>query len=411
MRFKAELSCRNLPIRAKNSVRLRMEHELFEDLGLSIAGIGVQYPPHMLGPEALSTLSHKFYPGTPAMKKLLSINRFTGIDTRSSIGTANHPIVNQKHPPTVSELHQVFVDEGVPLAIAAARQSINEAGIHLDEITHIVSTTCTDNSNPGFDTLVVEGLGLQQQVEKVLLQGVGCSGGLAVLRTAANLALGRTARRRPARILCIALEVCTTLVRSELDSVHELQETRIGAALFSDCASAMVLCNDIGGSTNLVYELLGWDHRIIPDTADHLRFDADPLGWKVVLTPQVPAITCSSLPPIITDLLASIPSIPEHEKNALNLEWAVHPGGLTILTGIERVLGITPQHLRASYYTYIQNGNSSSATIYSVLDRLRTNAMDVEAPASGPADYVMACAFGPGIAVEVCTLKRNMKGN
>lgn len=212
------------------------------------------------------------------MMKLLSINQFTGIETRSSVGTADHPVVNQRLPPTVVALHEVFVNEGVPLAIAAACKAIKEASVSLDEITHIVSTTCTDNSNPGFDTLVAEGLGFRHQPEKVLLQGVGCGGGLAALRTAANLALGRTARGRPARILCVALEICTTLVRSELDSVNELQDIRIGPVLFSDCASAVVLANDYGSPTTTVYDLLGWDHRIIPDTANDLRFNSDPLG-------------------------------------------------------------------------------------------------------------------------------------
>jgi type III polyketide synthase len=27
-----------------------------------------------------------------------------------------------------------------------------------------------------------------------------------------------------------------------------------------------------------IYELLGWDHRVIPDTESDLGFDVDPLG-------------------------------------------------------------------------------------------------------------------------------------
>lgn len=212
------------------------------------------------------------------MRKVLSINQFTGIDTRSSIGTIDHPLVNQETAPSVSDLHQVFINDGVPLAVTASSKAIEESRIRLSDITHVVSTTCTNNSNPGFDNIVIERLGITQQVEKVLLQGVGCSGGLAVLRTAANLALGRTAQRKPARILCIALELCTPLVRSEFDSIHELQETRIGPALFSDCASAVVLSNDVGSHSEPLYNLLGWDHRIIPGTSEHLRFDSDPLG-------------------------------------------------------------------------------------------------------------------------------------
>jgi type III polyketide synthase len=170
------------------------------------------------------------------------------------------------------------MSDGVPLAVRAARRAIDEAQIDLEDITHIVSTTCTDSANPGFDHFLAKELGIKHQVEKVLLHGVGCSGGLATLRTAANLALGHTARGKPARILCVALEVSTTMVRSELDSINELQETRIGVCLFSDCGSALVLSNGIGGARPPVYQLLGWDHRVLADTHNDLGFDADALG-------------------------------------------------------------------------------------------------------------------------------------
>lgn len=212
------------------------------------------------------------------MKKVLSINRFTGIEFRSSIGPSDHPLVNREKPPSIKELNDFYLSDGVPLAIKAAKKAINEAGISLEDITHVVSTTCTNSANPGFDHFVVKGLGIRQQVEKVLLHGIGCSGGLAALRTAANLALGHKARGIPARILCLALELSTPMVRSELESINELQETRIGVALFSDCASALILSNGIGNSPPPIYELLGWDHKILPDTESDLGFDVDPLG-------------------------------------------------------------------------------------------------------------------------------------
>lgn len=212
------------------------------------------------------------------MTKVLSINQFTGIDSRSSIGNPDHPAVNQKDTPTIDKLDELYKSDGVPLAIAAAQKAIAEAGIDTRQITHIVSTTCTNSSNPGFDHYVAKGLDITHPVEKVLLHGVGCSGGLAALRTAANLALGHTARGKPARILCVALEISSTMVRSELDSIHESQETRIGVALFSDCGSALVLSNGIGPPAEPVYDLLGWDHSVIPDTEGDLGFDVHPNG-------------------------------------------------------------------------------------------------------------------------------------
>ncbi|OTA92753.1 hypothetical protein M434DRAFT_21730 [Hypoxylon sp. CO27-5] len=381
----------------------------FGELGLSIVGLGAQYPPNSLKPDELHKLATKYYPDSPAMQKVLDINKYTGIETRSSIGTSDHPIVNQPEAPSIAELHKVFISDGVPLAIEASRKAILEAGIDLGEITHIVSTTCTDSANPGFDHFVAKGLGITHSVEKVLLHGVGCAGGLAVLRTAANLALGHSMRRKPARILCVTLEVSTTMVRSELDSINELQETRIGAALFSDCASALILSNGIGRPTAApVYELLGWDHKILPESEADLGFDVDPVGWKVVLSPRVPKLATEILKPSFVELLESVPYLPAEYREAPEFDWAMHPGGLTILTGAEKVMGISSEHMRASYDRYINHGNSSSATIFSVMDRLRSKDMDAIAPGGRPRDFVVGCAFGPGIAVEMCMLKRNM---
>ncbi|KAK3945622.1 putative type III polyketide synthase [Diplogelasinospora grovesii] len=383
----------------------------FGELGLSITGLGTQYPPYALKPDAIDILAKRYYPDSPAMKKVLSINRYTGIDQRSSVGTPEHPVVNHPTAPTIAELHKLFMSDGVPLAVSAARKAMAEASVEPAQITHMVSTTCTNSANPGYDHYVAKDLGLGQSVEKVLLHGVGCSGGLAALRTAANLCLGHAMRGRPARILVVALEVSTTMVRSELDSINALQETRIGVALFSDCASAVVLSNGIGSDeAEPVYELLGWEHCTVPDTEADLGFDVDPNGWKVVLTPRVPQLTQSVLQPTYTALLDSLPPFPPAYSTPADFDWAMHPGGATILTGAEKAMGITPEHMRASYDTYINHGNSSSATIFSVLDRLRAKDMDEMAPGGRVRDYVVGCAFGPGITVEMCMFKRNLGG-
>ncbi|KAK0628865.1 thiolase-like protein [Bombardia bombarda] len=383
----------------------------FGELGLSILGLGAEYPPHNLKPTAIDTLAKRYYPDSPAMTKVLAINRYTGIDTRSSIGNPDHPAVNKPSAPSIADLHAIFMSDGVPLAVKACRKALSEARLAASDITHIVSTTCTDSANPGFDHHVAKTLALGPHVERVLLHGVGCSGGLAALRTAANLCLGHSQRRLPARILVVALEVSTTMVRSELDSIDALQETRIGIALFSDCASAVVLSNDIDLRQEPVYDLLGWQNCVIPETEADLGFDVDPSGWKVVLSPRVPALTQAVMAPSYAALMAALPDdVRARHASPKDFDWAMHPGGATILTGAEKALGITSEHMRASYDTYINHGNSSSATIFSVLNRLRQKEMDALAPPPGPGggvkEYVVGCAFGPGITVEMCMLRR-----
>ncbi|KAB8293897.1 hypothetical protein EYC80_009373 [Monilinia laxa] len=383
----------------------------FGNLNLSIVGLGVEYPPFLLEPSALDILTKRHYPDSPAMKKVCTINKFTGIETRSAIGTVDHPMANMDRAPTIGELCSVFLKDGVALAVTACRKALHEAHLQPSDITHVVSTTCTNSANPGYDHFVCKALGITQPVEKVLLHGIGCSGGLASLRTAANLALGHSFRGKKARILVMALEISSLLVRSELDSVHKLQETRIGVTLFSDCASACVLSNGIGGKgeEESVYDLLGWEHKMIPDTEHDLGFDVDPLGWKVILSPRVPKIAADAVSPSYHALISNLPSLPASYSSPADFDWALHPGGATILTGVEKAMHIQPEHMRASYDTYMKHGNSSSATIFSVMDRLRYKDMDSLAPGGrGPKEMVVGCAFGPGIAVEMCLLKRNL---
>ena len=243
-----------------------------------------------------------------SMAKVLSINRFTGIEKRSAIGTVDHPAVNAPQPPGIAELNTLFMKEGVRLSTAACEKAIAEWGGNADDITHMVSTTCTNSANPGFDHFVARELGLSTSTEKVLLHGIGCSGGMAAMRMAAHLALGAKARRKPARVLVLACEISSLLVRSELESIHQNQEVRIGVCLFSDCASACVISNGIGevedAGTHAVFDILGWKHDLIEDTAHDLGFDVDPLGIFSP-TPVIsrPALLVANPCPSFADLL------------------------------------------------------------------------------------------------------------
>ena len=355
------------------------------------------------------------------LKKVLSINRFTGIETRSAIGNADHPIVNQLQPPSIKQLNEIFMHEGVRLSTNACKKALQEWGGSIDDITHVVSTTCTNSANPGYDHFVIKELGIRSSVEKVLLHGIGCSGGMAAMRTAANMALGASYRQKPARILVLACEISSVLVRSELESIHQNQEVRIGVCLFSDCASACVMSNGIGHEpqATTLYSLLGWKHEVLEDSHSDLGFDVDPLGklfhaqcyhfpiimlislgWKVVLTPRVPSLASASVPTAFRDLINSIPSLSRGSTvpSAADFDWALHPGGSTIITGIQEVMNLTEDHLQASYEVYVEHGNSSSATIMSVMDRMRKNGQSRK--------NVVACAFGPGIILELMVLRR-----
>lgn len=147
----------------------------------------------------------------------------------------------------------------------------------------LLQSPAPNQGNPGFDLLVNERLCLSSSVDRTLLHGVGCAGGLAIMRTAAQLACGSTMRGRPARILCYACEITTSNVRYEFDAAAkcvDASQVCIAGALFSDAAAAFILCNDLGLQTHVkpVYELLNWDVALIPGTKDDLAYYADADG-------------------------------------------------------------------------------------------------------------------------------------
>lgn len=128
-------------------------------------------------------------------------------------------------------------------------------------------------------------------------------------------------------------------------------------------------------------------------------------GWKVVLTPRVPEIASAAVSPAFHNLIKSLPGLRNGSNKlpiAADFDWALHPGGSSIITGVEQAMNLTPEHLRASYEIYMNSGNSSSATIISVMDKLRKMGEGRE--------KVIACAFGPGIALEMMGLRRRMVG-
>ena len=123
----------------------------------------------------------------------------------------------------------------------------------------------------------------------------------------------------------------------------------------------------------------------------------------MVLTQRVPKLASTAVPAMFDDLVGSIPELVDLGKfKASEYDWALHPGGATVISGIERVMHLKPEHLRASYETYITHGNSSSATVFSVMKRL------LEGETT---DHIVSCAFGPGIAVEMMVFRRSNQGS
>ncbi|KAJ7505745.1 type Iii polyketide Synthase [Mycena galericulata] len=363
-----------------------------------VTGLGIAYPPYLAPTEDLEKLAYKLHKPSPALNKVLAINRRTGIKTLSFI----RPSLEPPAPPSIKEVTDIFLRDGLALAISASRSAIGEAGLAVDQITHVVATTCTNSSNPGFDTYLAQELGLRPNVEKVLLHGVGCAGGLAGLRLTASLCQAAAWRGEPAHVLLIACEITSSMRRDELKVIDRDQQVRIAVTLFGDGASALVLSLDSGAlePTRGIYELVNWAHLTVPDTYSDLAIDVDASGFKPTLSTRIPSLTGPCMPPIYDTLLKTLPnksSFPTLPSDAKEFDWAVHPGGAAILSAIQDVMHIDREHTRASWDVYENHGNTSSVSVLSVLNTLR------QEPGR---EWVVSAAFGPGVAAEGVLLRR-----
>jgi type III polyketide synthase len=217
----------------------------------------------------------------PRLRKLLAINKKTGIQTRASVLDFKQGFATNPNPPNFADLDEHFRDVGVNLATQACRKALQEAGIAPEDITHTIAVTCTNQGNPGYNLLVHQELGLRPDIDHTLLHGVGCAGGLSIMRPAAQMALAATARGRPARVLAFACELCTPNVRSELAAAEKssAEDVCVAAALFSDGAAAFVLTNGIGkGESKGIFQLGAFGNAVVTDTMGHMSFFVDEFG-------------------------------------------------------------------------------------------------------------------------------------
>lgn len=180
------------------------------------------------------------------MEKTLAININTGITHRPSVHDETAEILNRPTPPPIQDVVDVFLKLGGALALTASQRAITDWGRPTSDITHLICTTCTGSSHPGYDLHLHQSLGLLPSVERTLIHGIGCAGGLSIVRLARNICIAAEAQGRTARCLIVALEVTSTMLRTELEGINEEAERgggrpNVASTIFSDAASAMVI--------------------------------------------------------------------------------------------------------------------------------------------------------------------------
>lgn len=304
--------------------------------------------------------------------------------------------ISQGKNASFDERNTIYKQHAPRLAAQAAERAIADWGGDRSKITHVVSISCTGIIVPGLDFEVIKRCGLGNNTQRFTVLMMGCFGGVTGVKLAKSIA-----SEDPNNcVLVVCCELCS--LHLQLD---DRSDNIIGACLFGDGASSIIVggSNIPTGPDDYIYEIIGYDSAIVPETEEALIWDLGSTGWQLGLSPEIPKIIHAHVRDFSSNMIR--PHMPKEfqEKIPLDrLDWCLHPGGVAIIHAIEETCGLDAKvNSKATWDVLGSKGNMSSSTVLFVLDQLRTIGVT--------SDFTVMLAFGPGLNMEGAILRNGRK--
>lgn len=320
----------------------------------------------------------------------------TTIEQRYSVRTPEELFWGNKglgQNASFDERNKVYKQFAPQLAHESASRAIADWGGDKSKITHVISISCTGIIVPGLDFSVIKSLGLGTHVQRYSVLMMGCFGGVTGVKLARSIAA-----EDPNNVcLVVCCELCS--LHLQLD---DRSDNIIGACLFGDGSSSII----VGGSAipekedDFIYEIVGYDSCIVPDTEEALIWDLGSSGWELGLSPEIPKIIHAHVKDFSLGMIT--PHLGGQKVDLDSLDWCLHPGGVAIVNAIEETCGLdSTVHSKATWDVLGRVGNMSSGTVYFVLDQLRKIGVT--------SDHTVMLAFGPGLNMEGAFLRNGAR--
>jgi predicted naringenin-chalcone synthase len=287
--------------------------------------------------------------------------------------------------PSTGERNAVYVEEGRLLVPEIARRALaNCSGISANEITHVVTVSCTGFFNPGPDLLVIEALDLPSTVQRFHLGFMGCYAAFPALRMAEQFCKADPS----AVVMVVCIELCTIHMQTkeDLDSI-------VANTVFADGAAAAIVSAKPPGDGERCFGISHFASSLVREGADDMAWDIGDHGFNIVLSKYVSRIIGAGIRSIVDGVFSASGLSPDQIR-----KWAIHPGGRAILDKVESSLELQQEQVEDSRAVLSKYGNMSSATVLFVLNQI------IRDPKTKDGDLVCAMAFGPGLTIETSIL-------
>jgi predicted naringenin-chalcone synthase len=285
--------------------------------------------------------------------------------------------------PSTLERNTLFIREANPLSLKSCQTLLQKLQISPDQITHLLTVSCTGFSAPGFDLHLIKHLKLSSSIIRFQLGFMGCYAGFSALKLAHSLCLAHP----NAKVLIVHVELCTLHFQQKTD-----MDTLIANALFADGVASALVSRTPSDSSGPCYRLHHFHSCVLPDSEMEMTWDIGNSGFNMHLSAQIPKIFKTHSASIFETLFQTMKISKENIRF-----WAIHPGGRAILEKIQEALDLEKTDLAPSYEILRQYGNMSSSTILFLLDFI------LSLPDTG---LVFAAGFGPGLTLESAILEK-----
>ncbi len=361
-----------------------------------ILGVGTSVPKFQVGCQASAEFAARTtLADTDQSRKVGALYRRTGIENRGSVLLAEDPgaeVINDFYPPaasgedrgpTTKNRNDRYAVEAPALAIEASAIALAQSGIDPGQVSHLVTVSCTGFSAPGFDIALIDQLGLPPTTERIQVGFMGCHGAINGLRAAR----GCVATDPGANVLVCSVELCSLHFQYGFDA-----DRIVSNALFADGGAAMVLqsCRR-DGAVERTGLLAATGSFLVPESRDAMTWRVGDHGYEMTLSARVPHLIEQHLESFLSNWLHGL-----GESIGSIGGWAVHPGGVRILSTVETALGLPEDSLETSRQVLMDHGNMSSATMLFILQRF----IEVDQPKPW-----LMLGFGPGLEIEVALIR------
>ncbi len=283
--------------------------------------------------------------------------------------------------PGLTKRMQVFKEEAIQLSLKAVAKISGFEKIK-NNITHLITVTCTGLFAPGLDIQLVHELQLSPSIHRSSINFMGCNAAILALKQADEICRSNG----NAKVLIVCTELCSIHFQKDYSDDYIVSNQ-----LFGDgCAAVLVTAGPMEITSGALIKINEFHSLLLHKGYNDMAWQLSETGFRMNLTTYVSDLINGNIKKMLEDVHVQADTIDF---------WAVHPGGKKIIDGFCDALELDKTKLAASYDVLREYGNMSSPTVLFVLKQVLENNKQVQ-----KGESIFTAAFGPGLSIETVKL-------